>query len=149
VAHVRINVMTIAPRDPIYVADDARGTRPQAMKETNSTQQRRRKTAIVSWYGGLLIFSMLLVAAGWEIFRWILAIITLGLSVVFFSPQPVFRFDVAKVLIEKGISRFPVLDSIGKGVGTLTERDLVHRTFGALGSKVRERYRDAQIEQRF
>jgi hypothetical protein len=35
----------------------------------------RRKAAGVSWYGRLLIFSMLLVAAGWEFFRLILAAI--------------------------------------------------------------------------
>jgi hypothetical protein len=77
VGHVQINVMTIAPRDPVCVAKEARGMPPQATKETNSMRQRRRKTAIVSWCGGLLIFSMLLAAAGWELFKWILAIITL------------------------------------------------------------------------
>jgi hypothetical protein len=38
---------------------------------------RRSETTAVSWYGRLLIFSMLLVAAGWEIFRLILTAITL------------------------------------------------------------------------
>ncbi len=33
--------------------------------------------ATVSWYGRLLIVSMLLVAAGWELFRLIIAIVTL------------------------------------------------------------------------
>jgi hypothetical protein len=48
------------------------------MKEaTTSKRQSRRKTTTVSWYGTLLIVGTLLVAAGWEIFRWILAIITL------------------------------------------------------------------------
>jgi hypothetical protein len=43
----------------------------------NSKLQGRRKAPAVSWYGRLLIVAMLLLAAGWELFRWILAIITL------------------------------------------------------------------------
>jgi len=51
---------------------------PQGAKEVHASQQRRwRKAAAVSWYGSLLIVSTLLVAAGWELFRWIIAIITL------------------------------------------------------------------------
>lgn len=70
--------MTIASPDPLRVTK-ARGTpSPQPTEEmTNSKRQRRRKAATVSWYGTLLIVGTLLVAAGWEIFRWILAIITL------------------------------------------------------------------------
>lgn len=49
---------------------------PLVTKGINSKRQARGKTTTVSWYGSLLIFGML-VAAGWEIFRWILAIITL------------------------------------------------------------------------
>jgi hypothetical protein len=70
--------MTTASPDPLHVAK-ARGTSsPQRTKEaTTSKRQGRRKTTTVSWYGTLLIVGTLLVAAGWEIFRWILAIITL------------------------------------------------------------------------
>jgi hypothetical protein len=46
-------------------------------EETTSKRQGRGKATTVSWYGMLLIIGTLLVAAGWEIFRWILAIITL------------------------------------------------------------------------
>ena len=50
----------------------------EGAKETHAPQRRgRRKAAAVSWYGRLLIVSMLLVAAGWELFRWIVMIITL------------------------------------------------------------------------
>ena len=70
--------MTTASPNPPHVTK-ARGTpSPQSTKEaTNSKRQGRRKIATVSWYGTLLIVATLLVAAGWEIFRWILAIITL------------------------------------------------------------------------
>jgi hypothetical protein len=60
------STMTTASPDPLRV-----------VKETTSKRRGRRKAAAVSWYGRLLIFSVLLVAAGWEIFRLILAIITL------------------------------------------------------------------------
>ena len=49
----------------------------QKTQETSSGQRDNRKGAPVSWYGRLLIISMLLVAAGWELFRLIIAIITL------------------------------------------------------------------------
>jgi len=70
--------MTTASPNPPHVTK-ARGTlSPQSTKEaTNFKRQGRRKIATVSWYGTLLIVGTLLVAAGWEIFRWILAIITL------------------------------------------------------------------------
>jgi hypothetical protein len=70
--------MTIASRDPPHVNKAGRTPSPQPTEEmTNVKQQRREKAATVSWYGRLLIVGTLLVAAGWEIFRWILAIITL------------------------------------------------------------------------
>jgi hypothetical protein len=69
-------MMTASP-DPSRVVKEAIGTQsPQTTKEAASKRRGRRKAAAVSWYGRLLIFSILLVAAGWEIFRWILAIIT-------------------------------------------------------------------------
>ena len=48
----------------------------QKTQEANSGRRDNRKMATVSWYGRLLIISMLLVAAGWELFRLIIAIIT-------------------------------------------------------------------------
>ena len=70
--------MTTASTEPLR-ATKARGTSsPERTKEaTTSKRQSRRKATTVSWYGTLLIVGTLLVAAGWEIFRWILAIITL------------------------------------------------------------------------
>jgi hypothetical protein len=70
--------MTIASPEPLH-ATKARGTSSQqpTQEATTSKQQGRRKTTTVSWYGTLLIAGTLLAAAGWEIFRWILAIITL------------------------------------------------------------------------
>jgi hypothetical protein len=48
----------------------------ELQQRTSEIERRdRRKAAGVSWYGRLLIFSMLLVAAGWEFFRLILAAI--------------------------------------------------------------------------
>ena len=49
----------------------------QSTQEANSGRPDNRKMATVSWYGRLLIVSMLLVAAGWELFRLIIAIVTL------------------------------------------------------------------------
>jgi hypothetical protein len=70
--------MTTASPDPLQAAKGAGGIQPpQTAKEVNSKRQGRRKAATVSWYGSLLIVATLLVAAGWETFRWILAIITL------------------------------------------------------------------------
>jgi len=48
---------------------------PGAAKKVQS--RSRPKTATVSWYGSLLIVCALLVAAGWELFRLILAIIVM------------------------------------------------------------------------
>jgi hypothetical protein len=48
---------------------------PQTAKEANSKREGRRKVATVSWYGRLLIIATLLVA-GWELFQWVLMIIT-------------------------------------------------------------------------
>ena len=59
---------------------------PQRLRECSRARRHKRQTpddgdnrkmATVSWYGRLLIISMLLVAAGWELFRLIVAIITL------------------------------------------------------------------------
>ena len=50
---------------------------PLVTKGIDSKLQAPGRTTTVSWYGSLLIFGMLLVAAGWKIFLWILAIITL------------------------------------------------------------------------
>jgi hypothetical protein len=67
--------MTTASTAPPPAVKKTIGTEsPQTTKEEISERAHRRT---VSWYGRLLIVSMLLVAAGWEIFRWILAIITL------------------------------------------------------------------------
>jgi hypothetical protein len=72
------STMTTASPDPLRVVKEAIGTQsPQTTKDATSKRRGRRKAAAVSWYGRLLIFSMLLVAAGWEIFRLILAVITL------------------------------------------------------------------------
>ena len=49
----------------------------RAMKAGNSKRQGREKAPTVSWYGTLLIVGTLSLAAGWEIFRWILTIIAL------------------------------------------------------------------------
>lgn len=49
----------------------------QKTQDANSGRPDNRKMATVSWYGRLLIVSMLLVAAGWEFLRLIVAIITL------------------------------------------------------------------------
>jgi hypothetical protein len=70
--------MTIASPEPRH-ATKARGiSSPQPTKgATTSKRQGRRNITTVSWYGTLLIIGTLLVAAGWEIFRWVLAIITL------------------------------------------------------------------------
>jgi hypothetical protein len=48
----------------------------QTAKEANSKREGRRKVALVSWYGRLLIIATLLVAAGWELFQWVLMVIT-------------------------------------------------------------------------
>ena len=40
----------------------------QKTQEANSGRPDNRKMATMSWYGRLLIISMLLVAAGWELF---------------------------------------------------------------------------------
>lgn len=70
--------MTTASPEPLHVIKASGIPSPQPTKEmVNSKRQGRRKVATVSWYGTLLIVGTLLVAAGWEIFRWILAIITL------------------------------------------------------------------------
>jgi hypothetical protein len=42
-----------------------------------STPRGDRRSTTVSWYGTLLIVSVLAMGAAWEIFKWIVAIITL------------------------------------------------------------------------
>jgi hypothetical protein len=70
--------VTTASPEPLRTTKARGRSSPEEMKEaTTSKRQSRRKTTTVSWYGTLLIVGTLLVAAGWEIFRWILAIITL------------------------------------------------------------------------
>ncbi len=49
---------------------------PQSTTSEYSKREGRLKAVTVSWYGRLLIIATLLVAAGWELFRWILMIIT-------------------------------------------------------------------------
>jgi hypothetical protein len=49
----------------------------QKAQDANYGRPGSRKMATVSWYGRLLIVTMLLVAAGWELLRLIVAIITL------------------------------------------------------------------------
>jgi len=70
--------MTTASPDPLDAVKGAIETQspPRATDGTASKRRHRRNADAVSWYGRLLIFSTLLVAAGWEIFRLILAVIT-------------------------------------------------------------------------
>lgn len=49
---------------------------PQMAKKRNDKGNGRINGASVSWYGRLLIIATLLVGAGWELFRWLLLIIT-------------------------------------------------------------------------
>ncbi len=70
--------MPTASPDSFHVVKETLGTpSPQATRETTSKRRGRRSASTVSWYGRLLIVGMLLVAGGWEIFRLILAFITL------------------------------------------------------------------------
>ena len=67
----------LAPDRPPAGTPAADGPFSRRTQNESSRPRDNRKGATVSWYGKLLIVSMLLVAAGWEIFRWILMIITL------------------------------------------------------------------------
>lgn len=70
--------MTSASPTPPQVNPAAPATPGSGLtKQVDSGARRQRKPATVSWYGAFLIFSMLLIAVGWELFRWILAVITL------------------------------------------------------------------------
>jgi hypothetical protein len=72
------STMPTASPDSLHAVKMTDGTKsPQTTKETAPERRERRKGGPVSWYGRLLIVNMLLVAAGWEIFRLILAIMTL------------------------------------------------------------------------
>jgi len=51
--------------------------RESARPVDESNARRVHRTAAVSWYGKLLIVSMPLVGAAWEVFKWIIAVITL------------------------------------------------------------------------
>jgi fatty acid desaturase len=69
--------MTILSPESSRVAEGAGEIQPhQTAKGANSKRDDRRKVATVSWYGRLLIIATLLVAAGWELFQWVLMIIT-------------------------------------------------------------------------
>jgi hypothetical protein len=69
--------MTTPSPGPLHVTKARRTPSPQPAKDrANSKWQRRRKVATVS-FGTLLIVGALSIAAGWEIFRQILVIITL------------------------------------------------------------------------
>ncbi|OCX29130.1 MULTISPECIES: hypothetical protein [unclassified Bradyrhizobium] len=59
--------------------DEMGGTsaRPTRVVEHPAPRRRHRDGPTVSWYGRLLIVGTLLLAAGWEIFRLLLTIITL------------------------------------------------------------------------
>ncbi|MGY4567156.1 hypothetical protein [Bradyrhizobium sp. USDA 3256] len=62
--------------------EQRRGTAPRAAIPTFEHWVRRRRRPrrsgpTVSWYGRLLIAGALLVAAGWEVFRLLLTLITL------------------------------------------------------------------------
>ena len=46
-------------------------------KDAKAGERNRPRAATVSWYGSLLIISTLLVAAGWELFRLVLAIVVM------------------------------------------------------------------------
>jgi hypothetical protein len=50
---------------------------PREVDDESNAQRRDRRGATVSWYGKLLIVSMLLTGAAWEVFKLILTIITL------------------------------------------------------------------------
>ena len=71
--------MTTTSPDPLPVTQRVVEIQsPQPPKEVEASRKRgRRKATTVSWYGRLLIISTLLVAAGWELFQWIITIITL------------------------------------------------------------------------
>ena len=51
-------------------------TQSSARKVTSSPKIPSRQ-ATISWYGRFLIFGTILIAVGWELFRVVLAIITL------------------------------------------------------------------------
>lgn len=70
--------MTITSHDPHYAAKarEANSRRP-ITKPAGPRRQRGQRAATVSWYGSLLIVGTLFVAANWELFRLILAIVTL------------------------------------------------------------------------
>jgi hypothetical protein len=50
---------------------------PSQSADGSNTPRRDRRSTTVSWYGKLLIVSVLVMGAAWEVFKWIVAIITL------------------------------------------------------------------------
>jgi hypothetical protein len=73
----RVMPITSSP-DALHVAKETIGTQsPQTAKEAIFKRRDRRNYADVSRYARLLIFGVLLVAGGWELFRLILAVMTL------------------------------------------------------------------------
>lgn len=58
--------------------DSPRLDQQESARPTEEASPRRhRRTTAVSWYGKLPIVSMLLAGAAWEVFKWIIAVITL------------------------------------------------------------------------
>jgi hypothetical protein len=69
--------MTTLPPEPSRVTNGARVIQPpKTAKEADSKRRGRKKASAVSWYGRLLIIATLLIAAGLELFQWVLMIIT-------------------------------------------------------------------------
>lgn len=50
---------------------------PSRSADGSNSRRQDRHSATVSWYGKLVIVSVLVMGAAWEVFKWILAIITL------------------------------------------------------------------------
>jgi hypothetical protein len=68
--------MTTASPGPLHASERHEPPSPRA-KATATERQGRRKINTAAWYVTILIGGTLLLAAGWEIFRLLLAIITL------------------------------------------------------------------------
>jgi hypothetical protein len=68
--------MTITSPGPLRATERHEPPSPR-VKTTATERQGRRKINTAAWYVTLLIGGTLLLATGWEIFRLLLAIITL------------------------------------------------------------------------
>jgi len=68
--------MAIFSHESSRAAKRADEIQPQTAKAADSKRKARSRLATVSWYGRLLIIGLLLAAAGWELFQWVLVIIT-------------------------------------------------------------------------